>query len=398
MPTVGEQASATKGRQRLNAFCREITHSVGNNMQWWSALLIMVVSGLTTLLVVPWVKQLAISLGAVDHPGNRKLQPVPIPSLGGVAVFFGIGVGTVSGAVGGTWLRDLPAEELLHFGAAALIVFVLGVLDDLYDVSIFKKLLLEILAAWMVVRIGWQIGDVLLPIVGQVDLGRLAPLISLVWIVGVTNAINLLDGVDGLAGGTVAIIAVSLMLFTLQQGSLGTVIVTSAIAGACLGFLRYNWTPAKIYLGDSGSLTLGFLLASCSLHFSIKAPTTVAILVPILALGLPVIDTLLVMADRFLGRTGDSFHDRFVGMFKADRQHLHHLVLALTPKRARVVLALYGLVVAFCLMAFLVTVERNMWLGIGLLVIEVFAVILIRLAGRRAEPQASARFKRGSGG
>ena len=126
--------------------------------------------------------------------------------------------------------------------------------------------------------------------------------VSLLWIVGVTNAINLIDGLDGLAGGVVAIIADSLLAYALLQGNLRTVILMAATAGACIGFLRHNWAPARIFMGDSGSLTLGFLLAAISVHSSLKAPAAVAILVPILALGVPVIDTLLVMGVRFLDR------------------------------------------------------------------------------------------------
>src|SRR3989449_4926791 len=149
-------------------------------------------------------------------------------------------------------------------------------------------------------------------------------LITVVWIVGVTNAVNLLDGLDGLAGGVAAIIATSLLVFACIQANILMVIVTSAVAGACLGFLRHNWAPARIYMGDSGSLTLGFLLAVMSLHASIKGAATVAILAPFLALGLPIIDTVLVMGVRFVEKPQGSHVRRFAQMFQADRNHLHH--------------------------------------------------------------------------
>src|SRR5262249_27384453 len=154
-------------------------------------------------------------------------------------------------------------------------------------------------AAGGVVYAGWSFSQLYVPLSGNVNLGILGGLFTLIWIVGVTNAINLLDGLDGLAGGVTAIIASSLLIFAWIQGQLLTVMLMSAIVGACLGFLRHNWAPAKIFMGDSGSLTLGFLLATMSLYSSIKGAATVAILVPVLALGLPVIDTLLVMAVRF---------------------------------------------------------------------------------------------------
>src|SRR6266446_2747975 len=139
-----------------------------------------------------------------------------------------------------------------------------------------------------------------MPLWGNISLGFFGGLVTTVWIVGVTNAINLLDGLDGLAGGVAAIIASSLLVLACIQSNILMVMVTAAVVGACLGFLRHNWSPARIYMGDSGSLTLGFLLAVMSLHASLKDAAAVAILAPFLALGLPIIDTVLVMAVRFV--------------------------------------------------------------------------------------------------
>ena len=361
-------------------------------MTWWCALLVSVAAGFATSSMIPWVTRLALRRGALDRPSARKLQEEPIPRLGGVAVVIGIVVGIGVGLCF-RYFGDLSAEnvlradQLLRFSVATLAIFILGVVDDLRGVSVFWKLLVEIFAAWMIIGLGSEFQTFRLPIGEDVQLGWLAPLISLVWIVGVTNAINLLDGLDGLAGGVVAIVSGSLMCYVVLNGQIEMVIFTSALTGACLGFLRHNWAPAKIYLGDSGSLTLGFMVASFALLFSVKASATVTILVPILALGLPLIDTVLVMAVRFTGQRSDgSFLDRCAGVFKADRQHLHHLVQALGARRSQIVLGLYGLVMAFCLMAFLVAArDENKWLGFGLLAIEVVAVLLIRIAGLRAQ-------------
>ncbi len=355
-------------------------------MSWWPALVAIAVSGLTTALLVPAVARLATSLGAFDHPGPRKTHRNPIPTLGGLAIVFGIGVGTAIAMVPYSWRDEMPARELAYFAVAILIVLVVGVLDDLNGVSVIQKFLFQILAATILIQLGWKIEVIRLPFFEHpVELGLLGPLVSLLWIVGVTNAINLLDGLDGLANGIVAIIALTLMLYARLQGSLITVIVTGAVAGACLAFLRFNWEPARIFLGDSGSLTLGFALASFTLHSSLKSPAAVAILVPILALGLPVIDTLLVMAIRFLEGSGSPFPERIAGMFKADRKHLHHLALSLAPKRRQIVLWLYGLAMAFCLMALWVAFQGNPWLGAWLLLIEVLVVVVIRRAGMKAE-------------
>jgi UDP-GlcNAc:undecaprenyl-phosphate GlcNAc-1-phosphate transferase len=152
----------------------------------------------------------------------------------------------------------------------------------------------------------------------------------------------------------------------------------SAIVGACLGFLRHNWAPAKIFMGDSGSLTLGFLLATMSLYSSIKGAATVAILVPILALGLPVIDTLLVMAVRFVEKPQGSTVRRFSRMFQADRNHLHHVMTRAAPGRKRIVLVIYLVAACFCAMALLVAVSRSASLGVALVFIEVAVVLFMR--------------------
>lgn len=354
-------------------------------MTWWPALVAIAVSALTTTLLVPRIARIATSLGAVDRPGPRKSHRSPIPRLGGLAIVIGIGVGAIVAMTPYSWRQEVPARELAYFAVAVLIVLMIGVLDDLTGVSVVQKFLFQIIAAVIVIWLGWSFDAVRLPIVGDVEFGFLGPVVSLIWIVGVTNAINLLDGLDGLANGIVAIISLTLMIYSLLYGGLFAVIVTGAVAGASLAFLRFNWEPARIFMGDSGSLTLGFALAAFALQSSITAPAAVAILVPILALGLPVIDTLLVMAVRFLEGTESSLRDRFSAMFKADRRHLHHLALALAPKRQQIVLWLYALAAAFCLMALLVAYQQSISLGISLVVIEIVVVAVIRWAGMKAE-------------
>src|SRR5207244_6277768 len=165
-------------------------------------------------------------------------------------------------------------------------------------------------------------------------------------------------------GGVSAIVASSLLFFPCIQAIILMVIVTSAVAGACLGFLRHNWAPARIYRGASVWLTLGFLLAVMSLHASIKGAATVAILVPILALGLPIIDTILVMAVRFVESPQASHLRRFARMFKADRNHLHHRMARVAPQRKQIVLVIYFVAACFCGMALIVAVSCSTDLGI----------------------------------
>jgi UDP-GlcNAc:undecaprenyl-phosphate/decaprenyl-phosphate GlcNAc-1-phosphate transferase len=337
-----------------------------------------VVAALSTNLMVAPVTRLAVALRALDPPGERKFQKHAKPRLGGVAIVAGLALGA-GGAAVSLWGRIGTAvgrDELLALMFGIGVVFLVGVIDDLVGVSAGRKFFFQFVAAWPLVHLGWSFEVLRLPLVGQIDLGVFAGPVSLLWIVGVTNAINLLDGLDGLAGGVVTIISVSFLGLAIMQGNAGTVLLMAALAGACCGFLRHNWEPARIFMGDSGALTLGFLLATISIHSSLKARAAVAILVPILALGVPVMDTLLVMIVRFLDRPKSALADRFLRMFHADRKHLHHLLDHFGGKRSRIVGVIYAVVLSFCILALVVAVTGQTSLGLALVALE-FAVILV---------------------
>src|ERR1051325_3601422 len=345
-----------------------------------------VAAGLVSNLAVPLVARVATAVNALDYPGGRKQQENATPRLGGIAI-----VGGVFFAAGGVALAkwiELSAiihrSELIALAMSAALVFFLGLVDDLLGVSAWQKFGVETLAALLLVHVGWQFHALSLPGQPSLDLGMLGPLLTVLWIVGVTNAVNLLDGLDGLAAGVVAIIAASLLAYALLLNNLGTVILMAASNGACLGFLRHNWAPAKIFMGDSGSLTLGFLLAAMTVHSSLKAPAAIAILVPLLALGVPVIDTLLVMVVRFLLRSHSALGERLLAMFRADRNHIHHLLLRRRGTGRRVVAWIYGTVLTFCVLAVVVSVTRNRTLGILVLLIEGAVMLGLRQSGLRA--------------
>ena len=341
------------------------------------------VAALATNLMVPPVARLAVMLRALDHPGERKLQTGAVPRLGGVAIAIGLALGGGVAAVS-LWGRlgtAIGRGELLALAFGTLLVFLVGVVDDLVGVSAAKKLLFQLVAAWPLVQAGWAFEVLRLPLRGRDPPRAARGPVSLLWIVGVTNAINLIDGLDGLAGGVVTIISVSFLGYAVLQGNAGTVILMAAVAGACVGFLRHNWEPARVFMGDSGSLTLGFLLAATSVHSSLKAPAAVAILVPILALGVPVMDTLLVMAVRFLDRPKGALTGRFLRMFHADRKHLHHLLAHFGGKRSRIVALIYGVVLSFCALALVVAATGETTLGVVLVVLEFSVILAMRQMG-----------------
>ncbi len=348
-----------------------------------------IAAAFVTHLLVPPVTRLAIAWRAMDLPGGRKLQASAMPRLGGVAIIGGIGLAAGFAAIGqwSTWGTKIATKELLALAAGTALVFLVGVADDLRGVNNGVKFLVELAAASMLVAAGWSFSVLRLPFISAIDLGIVGGgLVSLLWIVGVTNAINLIDGLDGLAGGVVAIISLSMLGYATLQGSPGTIVLMAATAGACIGFLRHNWEPARIFMGDSGALTLGFLLAAMSVHSALKAPAALAIVVPILALGLPVMDTLLVMAVRFIQDPRARLLRRFLGMFHADREHLHHLLGHFGARRAHVVGLLYSVVLAFCGMALLVAVTGWTNLGVLVLILEFCVVFRMRPLGRTTRP------------
>lgn len=363
-----------------------------NGISIWNLLLIAAltttVAALVANLLVPLVGRWAESGQHLDFPSDRKRHADPTPRLGGVAIVLGLlfGVGAVMLLMGQRMEVPLTRRNLVSLALGTCLVFLVGVVDDLVGVSALKKLAVEVLAASLVLYGGWSFDILGLPGV-EIPLGPFSGVLTVLWIVGVTNAINLIDGLDGLAAGVVAIIGMSFLSFALSYQSPFAVALTGGIVGACIGFLPHNWEPARIFMGDSGSLTLGFLLGSLSVFTALKSPAAVAILVPLLALGVPVIDTLLVMMLRFLERPKGEFFRRFLRVFHADRNHLHHLLETLVTSRRKVVRWIYGMVVLSCLMAASVALTKRSGLGLLLFIVELVALVVVRYLGfaRKAE-------------
>lgn len=347
-------------------------------------------------MLVPPLARLARAVRVGSRSEMRGADARSIPRLGGVAMFMGVAVACGAGAVVRyeVWSRVIPAEHVLALGIGMLLVFLVGVADDLVGASPLQKLLVQFVAAWMVVAAGWSFHVLRLPLVGEIDLGIWGGPLSILWVVGVTNAINLIDGLDGLAAGVAAIIGASLLAYSLFQDNQATAILLAAVVGACLGFLAHNWEPAKIFMGDGGALTLGFLFGALTLHSSLKAPAAVAILVPILALGLPVLDTLLVMVVRFVEGDGRPLVSRFLRMFHADRSHLHHLLGSIVARRGRIVILLYATVALFCAGALAVALSGEGGIGLALLAVELLVVLAMRRMGLAAEARALAAGQR----
>ena len=285
----------------------------------------------------PYMRRAGFALGAVDRPGHRKVHATAVSRLGGVAV-WGAVVYVVGLAVAMGVLDDAAfAGVRVHWGPLAVgaaCLAVVGVIDDLRGLRARTKLVAQCMAAMLVVAAGCVIREATNPITGaSFELGPFAVPITVLWVIGVTNALNLIDGLDGLAAGVGLIVSGTLCLISLSTGRPDIAVLTGILAGALVGFLYFNFNPATIFLGDSGSLFLGYALAVLSIESAHKGTTVVLVLAPILALGLPIMDTTLTVVRRLLVSAS---------LLQPDRDHIHHRLIALGMPHRRAVLVLYA--------------------------------------------------------
>jgi UDP-GlcNAc:undecaprenyl-phosphate GlcNAc-1-phosphate transferase len=345
----------------------------------------MIVAMGVTWMVTPLVIRLAHQFDAVDRPDARKIHREPIPRVGGVAVFCGFVAGLAFGArATGTTIN--PASVNVYWmalGMAATGMLLVGLVDDLWGLTFHWKFAGQITAAVFVWFAGFKIQVISHPLGGELELGLFSLPLTVLWIVGITNAVNLIDGLDGLATGIALITASTVAVIAFVSTELGVTATSVALAGALLGFLRFNFNPARIFLGDSGSMFLGFVLAVTAVRGSQKGPTAVAILVPLLVLGLPLLDTGVAVLRRvyWLGLRGARSDDslryvlaNFRQVFLPDRKHVHHRLLDIGMSHRRAVIVLYGVGGLFALGA-LGLVFLNSVLVAGLLVAVLIAFV-----------------------
>lgn len=304
----------------------------------YSLIFLAAVSLLLALGLTPVLRALFTRWGVVDWPdGKRKIHQKPVARMGGVpimAAYLGAyGILILSPFGGGQFVRGaLP--EVLRLLPAVAVIFAVGLVDDIWGLKPWQKLAGQAVAATFAIMGGVQMAGV-----GGVSLPPVVAIIgTALWLIACTNAVNLIDGMDGLAAGIALLATMTTLLGGLAQGNMALAFATAPLAGALLGFLRYNFNPASIFLGDSGSLTLGFLLGCYSIIWNYKAPTMVGMTAPLLTLAVPLADAGLAIVRRFL---------RQQPIFSADRGHIHHRLLALGLTPRNVVLLLY-LVVGAC--------------------------------------------------
>ena len=329
-------------------------------------------SAFVALVVTPLVIRLAHWLKILNIPGVRDVHSKPVPRVGGVAIFFSAMltlflVLLLQNTIGIAFRDILP--QITALLVAAAMIFLVGLIDDIRGLRARIRFLFQVLAATCVCIAGIRIESVTIADWLTLDFGWFSWPLTILWIVGITNAVNMTDGLDGLAAGISAVACGVIAVFAIYSGQVVMAVLMLALLGSLTGFLFFNFNPAKVFMGDSGSFFLGFTIASSSVMCSAKSSALVGLALPALALGIPIFDTLFSMLRRFLERRS---------VFASDRSHFHHRLLDLGLKHRHVVIAIYGITLFVTGLGLFMMVAHN----IGSLIIFLCLLLLLVLAFR----------------
>ena len=305
---------------------------------------VFLAAGVIAFAVGPFSIWLAHRVGAVDKPNYRKVHTRVMPRIGGIAIFVGV---MVPGLIEAAVILKGDYAPLWGMLLGGLIVFLVGFLDDLNQLSPWVKLGGQCLAAVVTMAFGLRVHFITSPFEGMFWLGYLSIPFTFLWLVGVTNAVNLIDGLDGLAAGVSGIAALSMGIVAHVHGQSFLLVLSVMIAGAVLGFLPYNFHPARTFMGDCGSNFLGFMMAATAVQGMAKTTAVISLLVPILILGVPILDTFFAVIRRM--------HNK-VGIFQPDKNHLHHRLLSMGYSHQQAVLIIYGVSALFGACAVLMSI------------------------------------------
>ena len=333
-------------------------------------------------------RELGLRFKLVDHPDNfRKVHTKAIPLSGGYAIFITVTLVICGFLFFGDSQPDFLGKyqkELLVILSGGLMTLLMGGADDVYDLRPRYKILIQLIAATLCYYGGFKIDLITVPFKGSVDISYMSYPVTLFWYLGCINAINLLDGLDGLAAGIGLFATVTLLVNAIMSGNEFAIIVNAALAGGILAFLFFNFNPASIFLGDAGSMFIGFMVATMSLLSRNKAETALALAIPFIAIGLPVFDTAVAIIRRW---------SRRVPLSSADKKHVHHILLSMGLSQRKVVLILYGICLILGAISLLLTIGRESLAMILFGAILFLAYVCSRLAGMIDIKQIKTRYK-----
>jgi UDP-GlcNAc:undecaprenyl-phosphate/decaprenyl-phosphate GlcNAc-1-phosphate transferase len=343
-------------------------------------ILLLITSALTAFVATSIVRKTASHLELVDVPDDRKRHEIATPRLGGLAIIFGFGFPLLLLAANPR-ATDLVGKNLTYlFGllASGSLIVGLGVYDDLIGANAPKKFAIQGAAAFVLVAYGFRFSEI--SIAGlSFKLGILGWLASILWIVFIINAINFIDGIDSLATVVSITIAAAFTVIALLRNDYLSLIIMVALMGSLIGFYPWNKPPAKIFMGDTGSMFIGLLLAAGSIVKPSKSPALLIVVGPMIALALPVMDTLFVMKERF--DSGQSMAGRLKSITNADRRHIHHLLVARYGSTAKAIVFIWLVTLLFAVSAVLTVVQSTKNIGYVSGCIALLAMIVLRYRG-----------------
>lgn len=311
------------------------------------------------IFLTPLVKKLAFKIGATDKPNNRKVHQKIMPRLGGLAIFISFVIG----------ILILSPESIYHWPIilGSIVIIFTGMVDDIKEISPKVKLLGQIAAASIVVIFGnISVEYINLPFGGQINFGILSIPITIIWIIGVTNAINLIDGLDGLAAGVSTIALLTIAGMALVMGNMYVMVTALILAASTGGFLVYNFHPAKIFMGDTGALFLGYMISVLSL-LGFKNVAFISVIIPVIILGVPISDTLFAIIRRLINKQPLS---------APDKSHLHHCLMKAGFSHKQTVLLIYAMSTIFGLAAFMFS-QATVWGSMTILIVLLITIEII---------------------
>jgi UDP-GlcNAc:undecaprenyl-phosphate/decaprenyl-phosphate GlcNAc-1-phosphate transferase len=318
----------------------------------------LVVCFIAAILLTPVVKRLAFKIGATDSPNHRKVHQNVMPRLGGLAIFISFIIGIL--------ILQPDSSYHLPIILGGMIILLTGMIDDIKEISPKVKLGGQIIAALIVVVMGdIHVQFINLPFGGEIDFGIFSIPITMIWIIGITNAINLIDGLDGLAAGVSSIALLTIAGMAAVMGNVYVMTIALILAASTIGFLGYNFHPAKIFMGDTGALFLGFMISVLSL-LGFKGVAFISLVIPVIILGVPISDTFFAIIRRLVNKQPLS---------APDKSHLHHCLMRTGFSHRQTVLLIYAMASVFGLAAFIFS-QATVW---GSLIVILALVITIEV-------------------
>lgn len=346
---------------------------------WGNIAISFLLAFIVSFMATPYSIKIAEKIGAIDIPkDDRRMRKKSIPKLGGLAVIAGfvisliylISVMNIEGSIN-LFDENSYFKKLIGVGLGVIIITITGVIDDTKTLKPLQKLFGQVLAAIVAVSFGIRISAEDIPFIQNTELANeISMVVTVIWIIGITNAINLIDGLDGLSSGIALISCVSLLIiFALNYSPMIAILMITSLIGALVGFLPFNFSPAKTFIGDTGSNFLGYVLSIVSILGVAKTYTAVVIALPMLVLGLPIFDVIWAIIRRMV--KGKSIK----AIFKADKGHLHHRLLAKGFSQKQAVLVMYAMSAALGLFA-IILLESGIWKALSFLLMVIAALFL----------------------